>query len=421
MNLSRTVARNTFVQILGKAGAVVFGMATTFLLTNYLGVKGFGQYVFVLSYATIFYALSDWGTSIVGVKLASEKEEEQEIIFGNLFWMRFCFSLFSVLISLFLFFLLPIFDQETRPLFIFSSLLIVLFGFKNSLSIVFQTKLKMGKTALMETLTGFLVLIFSLFFIKISLGTTSFLTAVILANAVSLVIGFFMAKKLTTFIIRPSKEILSGIFQQALPMGGVLVIFSIYNKLDAVLLQSLKGSLAVGVYGLSYRIYEVLVLGAFYLMNSFLPILSKEKDKRAFLILYKNLFKVLFLGGMAVFIGTLIFAPLAIQIIAWRKLSDFQNSVLLLRILGFALFFSYLNHLTGSAILILGKQKVYLLITLAALFFNLAANLFFIPRYSFFASAWITVATEALVFVLTSLLIVRVFRGSNFLKEKKTL
>lgn len=409
MNSLKIVAYNTFVQILGKAGAVIFGMATTFLLTNYLGAKGFGQYVFVISYATIFYALSDWGTTIVGVRLASEGKDES-IIFGNLFFLRAGLAVFSVLISLVLFFLLPVFDQETRPLIIFSSLLIVLFGFKNSLGIVFQTKLKMGKTAFMEFLTGFLVLIFSLFFLKISSGAAPFLAAVILANGISLGAGFFMAKKLTAFKFKPSKEILMKILQQALPMGGVLFIFSVYNKLDAVLLQSLKGSLAVGVYGLSYRVYEVLVLGAFYLMNSFLPILSAEKDRRNFLILYKKIFKLLFWGGTLVFAGTLIFAPLAIQLIAWKKISDFQNSIPLLRILGLALFFSYLNHLTGSAILILGKQKIYLLITLAALFFNLAANLLLIPRYSFFASAWITVATEALVFFLTSLLIARVFR-----------
>lgn len=421
MNPLRVVAYNTFVQVIGKVGAVIFGMVTTLLLTNYLGAEGFGRYIFILSYAAIFYSLSDWGTSLVGVKLASEEKSKQAVIFGNLLWMRAWLSVSSVLISLVLFFLLPIFDKETQPLVIFSSLLIILFSLKNSLAIVFQTKLKMEKTAVMELLASFLVLVFSLISIKVSLGASSFLAAVVLANFFSLGMGFFMAQKLTAFKIKPSGEVLTKIFQQALPTGGVLVIFSIYNKLDAVLLQSLKGSLAVGVYGLSYRIYEVLVLGAFYLMNSFLPILSGEKDRKIFLALYKKIFKLLFLGGMLVFIGTLIFSPLAIRLIAWKKISDFQNSIPLLRILGFALFFSYLNHLTGSAILVLGKQKIYLLITLAALFFNLAANLLFIPRYSFFASAWITVATEALVFVLTSLLIVRVFRGSNFLKEKKTL
>lgn len=407
MNLSQAVAYNTLIQIIGKAGSVVFGMLVTLLLTNYLGPAGFGQYLFTLSYVAIFYSLADWGTNLVGVKMASENEEKQRAVFGNLIWLRLAFSLVASFSGIIIVWFFPSLFKEVLSLIILSSFLILLFSFKNSLAVVFQTKLKMEKLVLVELISSFGILIFSLLVINFHGDIFWLILAVIMANIISLIIGTILAVRLTSFQLRPDSKILKALFAQALPMGAILVVFSIYNKLDIVLLQALKGSLEVGVYGLAYRIYEVLVLGAFYLTNSLLPILAKEKDREKFLSLYKKTFLVLLLSGIVGFFGTLIFADLAIRILAFQKASDFQQSVSLLRILGLSLIFSYLNHLTGSAILVMGKQKKYLLITLVALVFNLTANLIFIPYYSFFASAWATVGTEALVFCLTSFLVIK--------------
>lgn len=410
MNLPKTVAYNTLIQIAGKAGSVVFGMLVTLLLTNYLGPIGFGRYLFALSYAAIFYSLADWGTSLVGVKMASEKNDDlvgQAAVFGNLLLIRTILSLIAGFLGILIVFFFPILIKETFSLIVLSSFLIFLFSFKNSLAIVFQTKLKMERLVLIELVSSLGILIFSFLVIGFQKDVLWLMLVVILANIIGLIIGVILVVRLTSFQLKPDNKILKALFVQALPMGAVIIVFSIYNKLDILLLQSLKGSLEVGIYGLAYRIYEVLVLGAFYFINSLLPVLSKEKDRERFISLYKKTFLILLVAGIAGFLGTLIFADLAIRILAFQKVSDFNQSIPLLRILGLSLIFSYLNHLTGAAILVMEKQRKYLLITLVALLFNLTANFFFIPRYSFFASAWITVITEALVFCLTSVLVVK--------------
>ncbi len=409
MNLTRVVAYNTSVQILGKAITLVFGITTTALLTNYLGPTGFGNYIFALSFVSIFSSIADWGTVLIGVREASRAEEKQEEIFSNTFILRLLLSFLAMLVVWVIIYFFPLGSSQTslKNLVIFSSILILIFSLKTSLEIVFQTKLKQGKTALVELVASLLTLLLSFLAIKIGGDLFAIFTGLILANIAASILAFILARQLTNFNFSISPAILKMISLEALPMGGVLILYSVYNRVDSLILQAIKGSEAVGVYGLSYRIYEVLVLGAFYLMNTLLPIISQEKDPVRLRHIYQKTIDVLMLAGITVFLGTIIFAPLAIKVIAWQKATEFGQSIPLLRILGLATLVSYLNHLTGYTIVALGKQRKYLLIALAAMVFNFSLNLILIPRFSFYAAAWITVLTEGLVFLLTSLFLIR--------------
>jgi len=297
-----------------------------------------------------------------------------------------------------------------RHLILLASLLIVIFALKTSLEIIFQAKLKLDRMALTELIASLLTLIFVVMIVKTGNNLFSLMLALSLANIVAIVGAFLLTRDLTHLNFSFSRSISKTIILETLPMGGVLILYSVYNRLDTVILQMFKGSEAVGVYGLSYRIYEVLVLGAFYLMNSMLPILSQEKDKQRFTQLYQKIFDLLILMGTTVFVGTLIFAPLAIKVIAWQKTQEFALSISILQILGLAALISCLNHITGYTIVVLGKQKQYLLIAMIALFFNLIANIILIPYFSFFAAAWITVLTEGLVFIMTCLLVTKTMK-----------
>lgn len=424
MNLSRLVAYNTLVQLLSKAVTVIFGITTTALLTNYLGSSGFGDYIFALSYVAIFSGIADWGTTLISVREASRHEESQDQIFVNALILRFVLSFLAAVLAIAVIFVLPmttVNPKSLQQLIIFSSSLIVLLNLKTSLGIIFQIKLKLDRGALVDLVASLLTL--GLTFLVISHGGSLIflMSAIILANLFAIILAIFLARKLTGFHLSLSWPLFWQIGLESLPMGGVLVLFSVYNRLDTLILQALKGSSEVGIYGLSYRIYEVLVLGAFYLTNSLFPILAKEKDQVYFKKIYQKTVDILIMGGLLVFLGTLIFAPLAIKVITIKKTAEFSQSIPLLQILGLSCFFSYLNHLTGSAIIVLGKQKKYLLISSGALLFNLIANLLLIPRYSFYAAAWITVATEGLVFCLTSLMVYRQTKIiPNFLTFPKT-
>jgi O-antigen/teichoic acid export membrane protein len=55
----------------------------------------------------------------------------------------------------------------------------------------------------------------------------------------------------------------------------------------------------------------------------------------------------------------------------------------------------------------LGKQRPYFLVAMAALLFNVMANLIMIPLWSYYGAAVVTILTEGLVLVITSFFIFR--------------
>src|SRR5436189_153809 len=79
-------------------------------------------------------------------------------------------------------------------------------------------------------------------------------------------------------IVRPAAW--AALLRRALPLGLALMIAAVYFRADALLLSILKGSHAVGIYGVAYRLLEALIAfpGFFYI--SVFPLLSQAWARR---------------------------------------------------------------------------------------------------------------------------------------------
>lgn len=414
MDLSQKVAFNTVVQIATKAITVVFGLLVTILLTNYLGREGFGDYMYVIALAIIFGAFADWGTATIGVREAAKERKKEGRALANIFLVRLAFSIVAALIMIIAAVVIPL--QTTHPLLVrkaimLGSLILVFNTLRASLLVIFQTKLQLQKQSVVDIAISFLILLISLFFVRQKLGLIPLIGAVVLANFVGIIIGFLLATKTIKFDWQVDQQFIRRLLVESFPMGAILLIFTIDNKIDTVMLGSIKGSGAVGIYAVAYRIYDVLVLGAAYFMIALLPILSRYSDltrwKEKLRRIYQKSFDFMFLMGIVVVIGVWLFAPLAVKLITQKKLFEFSDSVAVLRLLGLALFLAYLNHLTGYTIVALGKQRRYFFIALSALIFNVVANALVIPLYSYYGAATVTILTEGIVLIITSIFIFR--------------
>jgi len=420
MNLFQKVAINTLVQGLGRVGVILATIITTAILTRSLGISGFGNYVFVTSFILLFTSISDWGTGMISIREAAKGKIEEEKIFGNALVFRLLLALVSFLLVNFLIRFLPQFKTLALATTI-ASILLFLHSLRTSCQIIFQTKLRFENIAITEVAISFSFLIFLVLALK-SLTLYQVLLFLVFANFLGTILAFFLAQRLAKFEFSPDPRIIKKIFFEALPTGALLLIFSIYNRVDIIILQALKGSEPVGIYGLAYKVHDNLVLGAAYLANALFPILSRCADERRLgnrlALIYKKSFDVLFLAGIILVVLVYIFAPLIVAIVGGPQ---FFQSVLALRILVFATFIAYFNHLTGYSLIALGKQKVSLIVAIIALVWNVSLNLIFIPRYSYLAAAAITIATEGLVLILTSVYLARKFNLKPSFSFPKTL
>jgi len=417
MHLSQKVALNTIVQIAAKGVTIIFGFLTMVILTRYLGSEGYGNYMYVLTLVVLFGGFADWGTATIGVREAAKNEEKQSLILSNIFLVRLVLALLGGLLMLLASFCLPLKTAQellVRQGILFGSLILILFALKASFGIIFQTKLQIYKLAMADIVASLLVFLISWFFIKSQLGLVYLIIAVVLANVVAVVLAAILAVKTIKFKFQIHWPLIKDFLKESLPMGAILLLLTLDNKIDTIMLGFIKGSSAVGIYAVAYRIYDVLILGAAYLMSSLLPVLSRygdlQKWQAKIKVIYQKSFDILLMMGLGAFLFAFLFSPLIIRLITQERFVEFSPSASVIRILSLAIFLSYFNHLTGYTVVALGKQRWYFLVATSALAFNVLLNLLVIPHFSYYGAAMVTVLTEGLTLVITSFFIFRLIK-----------
>lgn len=404
MTLTRVLAFNTLAQYLGKFLSLLASVVVTSILTKKLGVEGYGQYVYVFSIIMLFTSFADWGSTFVATREASKQPQKQDLIYSTSLIFRLLASLIAVATLSLLTFFYPSF-VAVRSIILIGCLLIPLISLKTSFQIVYQTKLQLWRLSIIDTFSSLSFMLFLLLTPQSFFTPFNVLLLLCISAFLSVVLGIILLLQLTKLPIKLDLKLGVGLLRSSLSMGLLLTIFSVYNRIDILILEHLKGNDSVAYYGLSYKIYENLIIGAGFFANTTFPILaaraySRNKFRRIF---EKNLAGLLLIGIFATLFGFLLSQPI-IQFLAGN---EFSSSIPALRILSLSLLIVYLNHATGFALIALNKQHFSALAALAALCFNAIANYLLIPHFSFMASAVITGLTELIMFIITLTILLR--------------
>ncbi|MDO8515514.1 MAG: flippase [bacterium] len=395
----KSVAKNTILQIGGKIISTTLGILITILLTHYLGRAGYGQYTFVLVFVTIFGVIGDWGFSLITIREASRNLEEAGKIIGNVLVIRLILALIAMVASIVVINILP-YSQTIRLLVTIGSVYLLAVSLKTSFQIVFNVKLKLQNWAISEIAANSIALFLILFLIINKAGLPQILWAFNIAHLFAAGVAAILARKLLNVRFAFKIPQTRSLLWESLPMGAILVLFTVYNRMDVLILGHFHGDEAVGIYGVAYKIFEVLVLGAAYFANSLLPTISRlaVENKPELAKLFKRSLIILMLMGTGVAIVNYIFAPVGVAVFGW---SEFAPAVTPLRILSLSLIVSYFNHLGGFTLIALGKQWTSFKIAIIALGVNFILNLWLIPRFSYNAAAFTTFLTEGLIVIIT--------------------
>ncbi len=280
--------------MVGKVATTSVGVIVTILLTRYLGPAGFGTFTFVLVFVTMFGTIADWGMTLVTIREASKNEEEATQIIGNTLVIRLILSLVAAIIATICIWIFP-YDNSIRILVSIASLTLIAVSIKTSFQIIFNVKLRMENTAISDFCANIIVLIIVVAVVQFNLGLSVVIIAYLVGDFIAAAVAGFLA--LRYIPIKPNLFLPSTkyLLLEALPMGALLVVFTIYNRIDTVILSYFKGQIAVGIYGAAYRIFEVLVLGAAFFANAVLPLISSlaHTDRAKLGLVYRKSFVIL--------------------------------------------------------------------------------------------------------------------------------
>lgn len=404
MTLTKQIANNTLWQIIGKVIGTVLGIITIALLTRYLGQKGFGYYTTALAFMQFFGVLVDMGLYLVCLKEISANPEKENYILNNFFTLRFFSALLFLGGGSFLIFAFP-YPAIVKWSAVIVSLSFFFMSLVQILTTVFQKYLKMGQVALAEVIgrVGFLIVI--LLFIFYQGNLPALMWGNVANTFIYFVVLWFLIKKFGKVTWAFNWEYWKTVVSKTWPIALGIAFNLVYFRADTIILSLYKPAADVGIYGAPYKVLEIITTFPHMFMGLVMPLLTAAwvaQNLERFKNVMQGTFDFFIILAVPMVLGSI---PLAEKIMKLIAGSQFGESGKILPALMLATGIIFIGILFTYALVILEKQKNMLKYYFSAAVLSLIGYFIFIPKYSYFGAAWVTVIIELFIalsaFVLT--------------------
>lgn len=407
MNLSQKILSNTIVQVAGKISSTALNLFAFALMTRELGQNGFGEYTTVITFLSFFAIIADLGLTLVTSQMINGKNKEEEsVILGNLFGLRLVSSILFIAPAPFIVILLNY--SENIKLGVLIAAASFIFNALNQIMVgLFQNRLKMGRVAWAETLSRFVMIAGVIAAIKLNWGLNGMLIATAAASFASFLLHFIFAHKFARIKPMFNPQIWQNILKLSWPLAITIAFNLIYLRADTLILSLVKTADAVGLYGAAYKIIDVLSSLPFMFAGIILPIMItawQKKEKTRFDNILQKSFDVMAATALPMVVGTQFLAEDIVVLIAGP---EFVEAGMILRVLIFAVAAIFLGNMMAHAVIAVKAQKKVIWIYVFTSISSLLAYIFFIPRFSYFGAAAVTIYSETAIAVLTTCFIYR--------------
>lgn len=414
----KKVAWNIVSQLIGKALGAGATFLATLLIARAYGAEGYGDFIKITTYIALYYTFADFGLNAIYLQRAQEGKDEDERAWAGLLGLRVLGGTLLMLVALaVLAFLPPGKDQGYTALvrlgIIIFSPVIFFQTLLTSANAVFQKFLRYDFSSLAVGIGSAVTL--ALLWLITGLGAGTFgvvfaVAALLSGGLVTALVALWLARRLTGSIsISFNLQQMLRILLPAVPLGLVLLFNLIYFHVDSLILTLTRPTAEVGVYGLAYKVFEVVLVFPIFFMNAAYPILLKARNlevrtsREQFLKILQRSFFFLVFSSLFLVVIVWLAAP-------WLTLikEDFAASIPALRVLSLGFPFFFISALTMWGLIALGKQTPLVFIYGISMLINIVLNILFIPQYGYIAAAWITVVSEGLVLLVSAPVLARV-------------
>lgn len=394
------VAKNTVIQILGKIISILLGVAALGIMTRYLGQEGYGQYITILVFLQFFGILMDLGLYLTLVREISANPEKENWIFNNVFTLRFFSSILFLSLAPIVVIFMPYPDIVkwgvviTTLTYFFNSLVQILTS-------VFQRKLAMGKAMTAEILGRIAHLVALVIIIYLGGNLLAVLLGNIANTFVYFLALFYLAGKFLKIKFSFDFSFWLKILKKTWPIALGIFFNLIYFKADTLILSFLKPAGDVGIYGAPYKFLEILTTLPHLFLGLLLPIMAGawvKKNIKEFKQIFQICFDLFVIIGMPMIAGGLIVGT---PLIAFFAGNEFLSSGPVLKILIVATALIFFGTLFNYVIIAIDKQKKLLKYFIITSILSVIGYLIFIPPYSYYGAAWVTVAGEAFIALMS--------------------
>src|SRR3989338_8484471 len=391
------IGRNIITLLISKIlGAAIIFLVYTRLI-QYLGPESAGQYGLLAAYLTIFSFFVDLGMQQLVIKKISEDKTHVAKYLGNYLSIELGLGLFFMVVMDVI-----VYNAGYEPLVRHSLYIIALSLFLSSMTMPlmavingFQRLSIIARVNFFNSLLNATMMLLAVLFTQ-SIFFLAFIPAVV-AGVDILIYSVVVHRKFTPFKFQFDPVFVKQMFVWNLPFM-LLTIFSIYNRIDTLILPHLRSFTENGYYTAVYKFWDTLAflpaVVAAALYPYFAEKIAKGEREEARKVL-ETYTRFMIAAAIPITIGAYL---LAHQIIVAFFCAAFAPAAPALWLLVAAVSILFI-YVPVNSLIISQRTKTATIITGGTLVFNLALNLLLIPKFGFIVAAIVTLASELIQLV----------------------
>jgi O-antigen/teichoic acid export membrane protein len=395
-------ASDIAMQVVVRVMNLALGVVVTALVVRTLGASGYGRWSTLFAVTGLVAYFANFGMEGVAMREAAREPETEHEWIGSVIMLRLLLLGPVMALSFGVLLLLP----HTQQMLIAGAILVVAmpFGGVGALGLLFQLRVDNRIPMLVLTIRSLLWGAAVLLIHIEGGGMVPLAAALVGTNLVGSLVQTVVALKLAERRPRPIFKHVRRLVRISIPVGlsGLLIIA--YAQIDQVIVYSVSGSREAGLYGAVYNILNQSHFVPISILTTLSPVLAASWPRDPARLkrtarLTGELLSVVSFGGLAF---SIVAAGPVVRLIFGAEFADAAPALPVL--LGAFVLICY-GYLNGNLLFVLGKQGRLLRISLYALVVNVIGNLILVPLVGFMGAAWMTFATEGVVFFATTRLV----------------
>lgn len=407
----RRVAKNSLAPMALNLFNKGIDFAFAALMLRILGAENAGKYYVAISIASWFEILANFGLNTLLMREVSKERAAANRYLVNTTVLRFLTGIAgAVPIVIYILSL----AAGPRPLAQDTTLAIVLFvvgmipgGVSTGLTALFYAYEKAEVPAALTTISTIIRVSLGVVVLLAGAGFVGLAGVSIIVNLITMLLLGWLAFR-EFFVPRWEFDWLlqKGMMRESFPLMINHLLATLFFKVDVLLLERLggrvllaTGNTVVGWYSTAYKWLDAInIIPSFFTMAIF-PVMSRQADESRHQMMgtYRLAAKLLIIVALPLAIVTLFLAQSLVRVLGGSEY--LPHGAVALQLMIWSIPIGWINSITNYVLIALGQQRMLTRAFLVGLGFNLIANLIFLPRYDYSATAVIAILSELVLLV----------------------
>ncbi len=394
------VSKNTIAQIVALAFTIISKLLINILIARLFGAERVGEFAFVMTFSLLFTFLATAGMPWALIREVSTHPGRVRRYAENGLSIVTTTGLLTIPLMAAVALLFNR-SGDTLVAIGWVGLALVFDGLAQVVCAVFNGFERMELAAVVTIVQELAFLIMGAVVLLLDLAFSWLFVIYVPSRLMGFVTSWLLYRKLMGYSLRPrwDKPFALAMVRNAAPYAANMALGPVYLRVDVIVLNFFQGNFDAGIYEAATNIFYRFNVFARTINNALMPMMAREFETEAQRVrAYINVAtKYQLAMGMPMSVaGVMLAGPLMNALYG----QAFEQSAIVFGLLAPIITLRFINNTLATALTASDLQSRRSLAVAMSAVFNVALNLFVLPRYSFVGAAVTTNLTEVFFFVV---------------------